>query len=164
MALCLKLRDLFAPPGRAVGEAGIKQGGHVLDYGCGPGSYTLAAARLAGETGKVYALDIHPLAVKKVEKAARKNSLANIQTILSDCATGLQDASLDVVLLYDIFHCLSNPGQILKELHRVLKPGGVLSFSDHHMKEEDILSKVTEGGLFSLSNRGEKTYTFRREP
>ena len=86
-----------------------------------------------------------------------------METILSDCKTGLPDNSIDVVLLYDIFHELSEPDRVLEELHRVLKPNGILSFSDHHMKENEIVSKVTSRGLFSLSRKGERTYSFLKE-
>jgi len=49
---------------------------------------------------------------------------------------------------------------VLEELHRVLKPEGILSFSDHHMKESEILSRLTSGGLFRLWKKGKKTYSF----
>jgi hypothetical protein len=51
---------------------------------------------------------------------------------------------------------------VLTELRRVLKPAGLLSFSDHHMKEGEILSGITETGLFRLSEKGKKTYGFLR--
>jgi len=89
--------------------------------------------------------------------------LTNIESICSDCATGLEESIMDVVLLYDTFHHLSNPDTVLKELHRVLKPDGILSFSDHHMKEDKILSQVTDKGLFKLSRKGKKTYSFSKE-
>jgi SAM-dependent methyltransferase len=77
--------------------------------------------------------------------------------------TGLLDNSVDVVLLYDIFHALSDPNRVLEELHRVLKHDGILSFSDHHMKENEIISKITNRGLFKLSGKGKNTYTFLKE-
>ena len=83
-----------------------------------------------------------------------------METILSDCQTGLPDNTLDAILLYDAFHNLSDPDVVLKELHRVLKPDGALSFSDHHMKENEIISQVTNGGLFRLLRKGERTYGF----
>jgi ubiquinone/menaquinone biosynthesis C-methylase UbiE len=144
-------------------EVGIKPGFRVLDYGCGPGSYIIPLAELVGESGKVYALDIHPLAIRKVQDIASKKQLTNVKTILSDCKTGLPDNSLDVVLLYDIFHHLSEPDLILKELRRVLKLDGVLSFSDHHMKENEIISRVTNSGLFKLARKGQRTYTFLKK-
>jgi ubiquinone/menaquinone biosynthesis C-methylase UbiE len=146
-----------------VKEAGIEEGFHVLDYGCGRGSYVRAVSEVVGESGKVYALDIQPLAVESVKKIAEKRGLANVETILSDRKTGLPDESLDVVLLYDTFHDLVDPNGVLEELNRVLKPDGVLPFSDHHMKEHEIISKITNRGLFRLLRKGERTYSFLKE-
>jgi len=72
MALCLKLRDLFLPREIILQEAQIEPGFVVLDFGCGPGSYSVLAAQMVGATGKIYALDIHPLAGQMVQKAAAK--------------------------------------------------------------------------------------------
>jgi ubiquinone/menaquinone biosynthesis C-methylase UbiE len=163
MSLEFKFRDLRLPRINILKEVRIKAGFHVLDYGCGPGSYIIPLVELVGEAGKVHALDIQPLAIQKVKHIALKKRLANVETILSDCQTGLPDNSLDVVLLYDIFHELSDPNAVLKELHRVLKPEGILSFGDHHMTEDEITSKVTNGGLFRLSRKGQRTYTFVRK-
>ena len=163
MSLGYKFRDLRLPRMDILKEVGIKQGFHVLDYGCGPGSYVVSLAELVGKSGKIYALDIHPLAIQRVQDIASRKQLANVETILSDCKTGLSDNSLDVVLLYDIFHTLNAPEGVLEELHRVLKAKGVLSFSDHHMKEHEIVSQVTNRRLFRLSRKGERTYTFSKE-
>jgi ubiquinone/menaquinone biosynthesis C-methylase UbiE len=163
MSVGYKFRDFFLPRKNILEEVGIKPGFHVLDYGCGPGSYITPLTELVGESGKVYALDIHPLAIRKAQDIASKKRLANVETILSDCQTGLPDNSLNAVLLYDAFHHLSDPDVVLKELHRVLKPDGILSFSDHHMKEKEIVAEVTNSGLFRLSKKGERTYTFLKK-
>jgi len=155
-----QLRDWLSPRINVLKETGIKPGFSVLDYGCGPGGYIRETAKLVGESGAVYALDIHPLATQRATRIAADNALANVKTIQSDCKTSLPDACIDVVLLYDTFHLLSEPGKVLDELHRVLKPNGALSFSDHHMSEEAILSSLTSTGLFKLSTKGKKTYTF----
>ena len=163
MSVGYKFRDFFSPRLNILKEVGIKPGFNVLDFGCGPGSYIIPLVKLVGESGKIYALDIHPLAIQKVKDIASKKRLANVETILSDCQTGSPDNSLDVVLLYDAFHHLSDPDVVLKELHRVLKPAGILSFGDHHMKESEIVSKVTNSGLFRLSRKGQSTYTFLKK-
>jgi len=163
MTFCLKLRDLFSPPRMIVKEAGIRPMFVVLDFGCGPGSFSIAAAEMVGADGKVYGLDIHPFAEQMLVKAAARKGLRNIEAINSACETGLKDESVDVVLLYDTFHMLSEPRLVLKELHRVLKPGGVLSFNDHHMKEDEIISSVTDGGLFRMTAKGRRTYSFQKE-
>ena len=163
MSLGYRFRDFFLPRKNILKEVGIKPGFYVLDYGCGPGSYIIPLAELVGESGKIYALDIHPLAIQKVKDIASKKQLANVETILSDCQTGLPDNTLDALLLYDAFHHLSAPEAVLKELHRVLKPGGTLSFSDHHMKEKEIVAEITKSRLFRLSRKGQRTYVFFKE-
>ena len=160
MSFGYKFRDFLLPRKKVLEEVGIEPGFHALDYGCGPGSYIAPLAELVGKSGKIYALDIHPLAIKMVQNIASRKQLINVETIHADCKTGLPDNSVDAVLLYDTFHGLSDPNGVLKELHRVLKPDGILSFSDHHMKEDEIASKVTNKGLFKLSGRGKTTYSF----
>ncbi len=90
MSFFYKFRDLINPRLNILKDVGIKPGSHVLDYGCGPGGYTTAIAKLVGESGKVYALDIHPLAVQMVKNIALKNQLTNVETICSDCKTSIE--------------------------------------------------------------------------
>jgi ubiquinone/menaquinone biosynthesis C-methylase UbiE len=59
---------------------------------------------------------------------------------------------------------LSDGEAVLRELHRILKPGRILSFSNHHMKQKDIISRVTERGLFELKDRQGGIYSFKRIP
>jgi ubiquinone/menaquinone biosynthesis C-methylase UbiE len=160
MSLGFKFRDFFLPRKNILKEIGIKPGYRVLDFGCGPGAYITGTSELVGRSGIIYALDIHPLAIQMVQSIASKNKLKNIEIIQSDCKTQLPDNSIDVVLLYDVIHGLGDRNRVLEELHRVLKPTGILSLSDHHLKQNEIISNVTSGGLFSLSNQGKKTYTF----
>jgi ubiquinone/menaquinone biosynthesis C-methylase UbiE len=163
MSLFFKLRYFLFPPRGTLKEVGIKPGFHVLDYGCGPGGYLLDTVELVGESGMVYALDIHPLAVQKVQNIVKKKGLTNVKTICSDCQTGLPDNSIDVVLLYDTFHMLSEPQAVLAELFRVLKQDGILSFSADHMKKDKAISRVTSSRLFRLSKEGRKTLSFSKQ-
>jgi len=163
MSLGYKFRDFFLPRKNILEEVGIKPGFHVLDFGCGPGGYIVPLAELVGGSGKVYALDIHPLAIQKVQNIASKKQLTNVETILSDCQTALPDNTLDAVLLYDAFHHLSDPDMVLKELHRVLKPDGILSFGDHHMREKEIVAEAINDQLFRLLRKGQRTYTFLKK-
>lgn len=163
MSFIFRLRDLFIPPKDLLKEVGIKTGFRVLDYGCGPGSYILPLAKLVGNSGKIYALDIHPSAINSVKDIIAKKKLTNVETIFSACKMGLPDNSIDVVLLYDILHELSEPSKVLKELRRILKPEGIISISDHHLKEDEIVPQVTKGGLFRLYQKGKKTYSFLKE-
>jgi ubiquinone/menaquinone biosynthesis C-methylase UbiE len=149
-------------PKEAVAEAGIKPGDTVLDFGCGPGGFSVEAARVVGEKGRVYALDIMPLATRYVTRYGRKAGVTNIRTITSGRETGLDAKSVDVILLYDILHHLSEPEPILAELSRVLADDGVLSVSDHHLGDERIIAGITGSGLFRYEGKGARTYTFSK--
>jgi len=163
MALEFRIRDYRHPRQEIVREVGLEAGFQVLDYGCGPGGYVPAVSEAIGSSGKLYALDALPIAIDMVKKIVAKKTLNNVETILSDCATGLPDRELDAVLLYDTFHDLEDQNAVLTELHRVLKPNGLLSFSDHHMEENDIISKVTDTGLFKFQKKTKYTYSFTKQ-
>jgi len=162
MKFMFKVRDLFRPRLDVLQEAKIQHGFSVLDFGCGPGGYIMPLVELVGPSGQIYALDIHPLAIRDIKKITERNGIQNIVTIESDCSTGLPDNSVDTVLLYDVFHDLARPHDVLRELHRILKAQGTLSFSDHHMKEDEVLQRVTGTGLFRVVGNGEKTYSFAK--
>jgi ubiquinone/menaquinone biosynthesis C-methylase UbiE len=161
--LMFKFRDFFFPRRKILEEAGIKPGFKILDYGCGSGSYIPDASELAGPSGKVYALDINPVAIEMVQSLASIRQLKNVETILTDYNTGLLGASVDVVFFYDTFHALKEPQLVMKEIHRILKPDGILSFRDRYLKEEEIMEGVTRKRLFKLKKKGKRTYTFKKD-
>jgi len=163
MSFTFKLRDFFLPRKNIIKEVGLKPGFHVLDYGCGTGSYILPTMGLVGKSGRIYAVDIHPLALAAVRKLVSRKRLTNVEVIHSDQKTGLADESIDVILLYDVFHDLKEPEGVLKELHRLLRPNGILSFTDHHLREDEIISRMTAGRLFRLSSKGERTFSFSKQ-
>jgi ubiquinone/menaquinone biosynthesis C-methylase UbiE len=160
MAWTFKLRDLLRPRRTVLAEAGLKPGDRVLDFGCGPGGYLLPAVKIIGPEGEYVALDISRLAVKSVENLAFKHHLKNVRTVRSGLKTGLPDAGVDVAFLFDVFHGLSKPDAVLTEIARVLKPGGHLCFSDHHLDEDRIKAAVTGPGLFAFASRGAYMFTF----
>ncbi len=160
MSAIFAIRDIFSNPMKKIIRANVSEGQYVLDYGCGPGAYTIAAAKVVGNSGKTYAADIHPLASKKVLKKAKKAGLNNIETITTDCDTGLENNSIDVILCFDMFHFVKDKQKILMEFHRVLKPNSILSMDCHHMN--DLKSKVEDSGLFALKEQINKTFNFHK--
>ncbi|OGO44370.1 MAG: SAM-dependent methyltransferase [Chloroflexi bacterium RBG_16_60_22] len=162
MSLMFKFRDLIRPRGNILREVGLKPGDRVLDFGCGPGGYIPATARLIGKSGEIYALDINPQAIESVRKLATKKKLGNVETIVSDCATGLTGATMDAVLLYDVLHHLKKLDDVLSELYRVLKPEGVLSVTDHHLTEAEIAARITGTGRFRLLPESKRVYNFSK--
>lgn len=162
MSWLLALHHRLAGVTKRLHRAGIEEGQTVLDFGCGPGHYAAGAARMVGEKGMVYALDIHPLAIKAVRGKALKGGLNNISTILSDRDTGLADETIDVVMLYDTIHAIGDTQALLSELHRVMKPRGVLSVWVEHTKIEDVVDTIQREGLFSLKDRDARLLNFEK--
>jgi ubiquinone/menaquinone biosynthesis C-methylase UbiE len=122
------LYSLFRDPYKALEAAGLEPGQKVLEVGCGPSFFTMPAARIVGEEGSVHALDISPLAVERVQQKIEKEGMTNVETILADAAqTGLPDQSFDLVFVFGLAHPIGDMENILTELHRLLKPEGILS-------------------------------------
>jgi len=85
MTLFMRVIDFFIPYiKKRVRGFGIQEGMTVVDYGCGPGRYATRLAELVGEKGKVYAADIHELAIEAVKKKMEKHNLRNIEPVLVD--------------------------------------------------------------------------------
>lgn len=160
MSLGFYFRDRVHPPMRILQEAGLKPGMTVLDFGCGPGSFSLAAARLVGPEGLLYAVDIHPLALTSVQRAADKQGFKNIRPMFGSKLADIPEGSADAALLYDILHALLEPHSILAELHGILKLNGILSVSDHHMKRDPVLSMITGDGFFLYTGSSRWTFQF----
>jgi len=98
--------------------------GNLADFGCGYGTFTIPAAKIV--KGKVYAIDIEPEMVKETQRKAREEKLNNVEAILRDFmleGTGLEDKSVDYVMLFNILHT-KEPLKLLKEAYRILKPNG----------------------------------------
>jgi len=163
MRTVLTLRSIFKKPERILHEMGLRKGQTVLDYGCGIGSFSIPAAKMVGDDGVVYALDIHPLAIRAVEKEIKKKGISNVKTILSARETGLPDGSVDVVLLYDVFQMLSDKDKLLEELHRVLKSDGFLFATAEHLDPKEFVNIFARGNLFTLIEQRGEVFRLKRD-
>jgi ubiquinone/menaquinone biosynthesis C-methylase UbiE/N-acetylglutamate synthase-like GNAT family acetyltransferase len=96
----------------------------VLDLGAGGGYLTLPASARA--KGMIYAVDADPLMRDVLESRVQRRGIANIRVLEGRAEQlPLSDASVGVVLASLILHILDDPGEGVRELLRVLKPGGV---------------------------------------
>jgi ubiquinone/menaquinone biosynthesis C-methylase UbiE len=162
MALTLRLREGLRSPREDLSQVGLTAGQTVLDYGCGVGTYTIPAAQIVSPQGVVYALDKHPLAIEMVAKRAAQEKLVNVETIYSDLATGLAGETVDVVLLYDVLHAVPDQLALLRELGRVLKPGGILSVRPDHISREAFTKLMKQSGLYVPQGELGEAYSFGR--
>ena len=144
MALEYKIKSLITSPENILKETNINKGDFVVDYGCGPGRYTIPIAKMVGDSGKVYAVDINPLAFDKVNDKASKENLTNIELLDADNINNISDNSIDVVILYDTLHDIKDMRGVIKIIARILKTNGYLSFKDHTLKKDCILTMVED--------------------
>lgn len=131
---------------------GLRRGQRVLDFGCGRGNYTIPAAQVVGNEGRVYALDKNPRALDELMRRASARNLDNIVRMdtLGEIDIDLDDDSVQVVLLYDIFWYfrLHDPRlpRLLDEVIRVSTPDGLLSIYPKHIDADMLLEMVQSRG------------------
>jgi ubiquinone/menaquinone biosynthesis C-methylase UbiE len=138
-------------------DVGIKAGLFVLDFGCGSGTYTVPAARIVGDKGKVYALDKDSEVLNKLMQRAQSVGLNNIGRMDAhgELEIGLADGSVDVVLLFDIFHSYyfhrpEDRRKLLDEVHRICKADALVLVYPKHM--ELTARKEIEKASFRLKS------------
>jgi ubiquinone/menaquinone biosynthesis C-methylase UbiE len=153
------LRPFFDNPDKTLTEAGIQRGHQVLEVGCGPGYFTIPAAKMVGETGCIYAIDIVPRAIETVVRKLRKSGLKNVKATVADVSvTGLESSSIDIVLLFGVIHRLSL-NQVLPEMHRVLKPEGVIAVKGGSSRYRE---RMLKGGFFSFAETRNRLSKFTK--
>jgi precorrin-6B methylase 2 len=152
MALLYKISSPFCSVKRQINLLQLKNGMVVVDWGCGTGRHTIPVAQSVGDKGKVFAVDIHPLAIKTIREKAKKNGLRNIEPLLiSSYDTGVKNASADLVLLIDIIPIIKEPKQLFTEIHRLLKKQGRVYISHSRLSMEKTRKLVEDSGLFTVS-------------
>jgi ubiquinone/menaquinone biosynthesis C-methylase UbiE len=144
------LYRFFVNPYSRLTQAQLNRGQQVLEVGCGPGFFTIPAAKIVGETGSVYALDINPVAVGHVRDKIARERLTNVEVKLAGASeTGLPAESVDVAFLFAVIHSFRNVNDVLTEMHRVLKTNGILSIQSR-WPEKKLLETISANGLFHL--------------
>jgi len=122
-------------------QIGIRRGHTVLDFGCGSGTYTVPIAKIVGEQGRVHALDKDKETLDELVQKAESAGLKNIKRMETSgkLEINLADESVDVVLLFDVFHSYYFPQandrrRLLDEIHRIMKPTAFVSVWPKHME------------------------------
>jgi ubiquinone/menaquinone biosynthesis C-methylase UbiE len=156
------LLPIFRNPYKLLKTAGLKWDQKVLEVGCGPGFFTIPAAKIVGDEGFVYAVDVHPLAIKRVQKKIHREGIKNVTPILANASdTGLPDRSVDLAFLFGLRYIAGGLENVTSEIHRVLKPGGMLSFEKTRGSEEKLIEEVERGG-FIYSERQGRIFLFTK--
>ncbi|WP_411681347.1 methyltransferase domain-containing protein [Clostridium thailandense] len=150
MISMLEERDRTAPINEECNKFNIKNGDIVIDYGCGSGGYTKKISELLGENGKVYAVDIHELAIESVKRKISKYQLTNVETVLVKNINEIKDNIANVIIAIDMFHMVQDKNVFLKELYRLIKKDGTLFISTHHMTSEEVERIILDSKLWTI--------------
>ncbi len=108
----------------------VRSGQRIADIGAGSGLFSRPLAQRAGDKGVVYAVDIDTELLKHVEKTAQEQKLANIKTILGAVDDPKLPEPVELIVIIDTLHHISNQAVYLKGLKKYLKPDGRIAIID----------------------------------
>jgi ubiquinone/menaquinone biosynthesis C-methylase UbiE len=124
----------FANPLTNLERLGLEHGMRVADIGAGLGAYALGSAKLVGDNGKVYAIDVQQDLLKKLKTESVRQKLHNIDVIWANAekkiSTKLHDAALDAAIISNVLFQSDDKRGFVEEAIRILKPGGKLMVID----------------------------------
>ncbi len=132
-------RDQEEDPDRAIAVLKLQKGMTVADIGAGSGYMTEKLSKRVGPTGRVYANDIQQGMLDLIARRVAKRKLTNVTPVL-----GTQDdprlplESLDLVLMMDVYHELSQPQLMLRHVRASLKPGGRLVLVEYRKEDPSL--------------------------
>ena len=121
----------------------LKEGEVVADIGAGSGYYTFRMAKLVGDKGKIMAVDIQKEMLDIIRSRMKKDGIENVEPVLGDEADPkLKDASVDTILLVDVYHELAQPDEMTAKMVKALKPGGRIVFVEFRLEDEKVPIKL----------------------
>jgi ubiquinone/menaquinone biosynthesis C-methylase UbiE len=129
----------------------LKPGDNVADIGSGTGAFSLPFAKAVAPSGKVYAVDIDPGLLDYIAQKAKKENVANIQTVKGEFSDPKLPAhDVDLAFFHDVLHHIQNRQAYLKALGTYIKPTGRIALIEmnrddpktpHRNNPEMLLSK-----------------------
>ena len=132
-------REEEEAPDVALNALRIPKGASVADIGAGSGYLTVRLAARVGPAGRVFANDVQPQMLNMLARRLSNSHITNVTLIegtLDD--PRLPPASVDLVLMVDVYHELSQPQAILRHLRESLKPGGRLVLLEYRKEDPTV--------------------------
>ena len=148
---------------------GVKRGMTVCDMGCGNGFYTLKLAKMVGDGGHIYGVDIQPEMLKLLNDRADEQGISNITPVLGTFVDPrLPKGKFDLILCVDVYHEFSYPEQMLSAMREALAPKGLVVLvefrtedpkvpikPEHKMSKAQIMKELPPNG-FKLAKEYER--------
>jgi predicted methyltransferase len=118
-------RDTWQRPEEIMKKLAIKPGSKVADIGCHEGYFTLKLAKVVGDQGRVYAVDVSRDKIEKLKRHLEDRTITNVNAIVGERDNPrLPTGALDAVLIVDTYHEMDAHQEILKSIKSSLKPKG----------------------------------------
>jgi ubiquinone/menaquinone biosynthesis C-methylase UbiE len=132
-------REIEEEPDKALDALGTLTGATVADVGAGSGYFTVRLAARVGPKGRVYANDLQPEMLKMLGARLARERIANV-TLVPGAVDNprLPAASIDLVLMVDVYHEFSEPQKMLRAIRTALKPAGRLVLLEYRKEDPDV--------------------------
>ena len=155
-------REKEQRPDEIIRTMGLHDGQVVADLGCGTGWFARRLARAVAPSGRVYAIDIQPEMLELMKGYLAREKTTNVVAVLgASDDPRIPPASLDWVLMVDVYHELQQPKAMLARIRESLKPEGKVALveyraegdsaahirPEHRMSVDQILEEWTPAGL-----------------
>lgn len=128
---CLDGRASAEEAARIAEALALGPGSVVADLGAGDGKWSEEMARRVGEDGHVWATEVEEKLVEDIRRRAERAGLSNLSAVLGDQQdTGLPDGCCNAALLRMVYHHFVDPGRMLEDLRRALRPGARVAVID----------------------------------
>jgi len=125
------IRRRIQPPQKVIKWMGIQDGMYALEIGPGPGTFTIEAAKHAGKEGKVFAVDIQPSLIAKLNSRLKKEKIPNVMAIVASAyLLPFLNNIFDRVFMITVLAEIPDKKKALLEIKRVLKGDGILAIGE----------------------------------
>jgi SAM-dependent methyltransferase len=148
------------PPIKIMDAIGLKRGMIIGEVGAGTGRMTMWLADRVGERGRVYANDIDRSSLDHLRNRCRRDGFKNVEMIIGQMNDpGFPENTLDIAFMINVYHHLSDPVPLLRNLRPGLKSGGLLaivecdpdkvSWGDEHgcSRQGDMIADLKKAGF-----------------
>lgn len=133
-----KRREML-PPEKTLIDIGLHEGDIMADVGCGIGYFTIPAAKIVGDSGYVFAMDILPEMLQDVQLKARENNSSNIDTVLTEENNlKLESDKVNFAFLSTVLHETQDKRKFLNEIKRIVSPGGKIAIVEWEKVENEF--------------------------
>jgi ubiquinone/menaquinone biosynthesis C-methylase UbiE len=139
------IRMLYRNPQRVLDFVGPHRGETILDLGCGNGMLTLEAAKRVGAEGTVHAVDVQEKMIDLLNMRLSQTDLQNVKAHVSPATRlPLPDSSVDHAIMISVLPMVADKGVALREIFRVLRPGGTLVIGEEILEPEYVRAKTIQ--------------------